>query len=60
MWAAFVAPADEVGARYCEDCHVAEIDDNQSVRYGVRSYALDQTRARVLWRKSNEMVAESF
>ena len=26
VWAAFVAPADAVGGRYCEDCHVAEVD----------------------------------
>src|SRR5580698_3078153 len=24
VWAAIVAPADEVGAQFCEDCHVAE------------------------------------
>ncbi len=60
VWAAFVAPADEIGAQYCEDCHVAQVDDNQSARSGVRSYALDQTCARALWRKSNEMVAEAF
>ena len=24
VWAGVVAPADEVGGRYCEDCHVAE------------------------------------
>jgi hypothetical protein len=26
---------------YCEDCHVAEISDDQGGRSGVRSYALD-------------------
>ena len=25
VWAGVVAPADEVGGHYCEDCHVAEI-----------------------------------
>ncbi len=40
VWAGVVAPAEEVGGRYCEDCHVAAIDD-VSARGGVRSYALD-------------------
>src|ERR1700761_1134269 len=25
VWAAVVAPADEIGGRYCEDCHVARV-----------------------------------
>src|SRR5580704_13704605 len=25
VWAGVVAPADEIGGRYCENCHVAEI-----------------------------------
>ncbi len=28
VWAAIVAEADAVGGRYCEDCHVAHIEDN--------------------------------
>ena len=24
VWAAVVAPADEIGGRYCENCHVGE------------------------------------
>jgi NAD(P)-dependent dehydrogenase (short-subunit alcohol dehydrogenase family) len=60
VWAAIVAPADEVGGRYCEDCHVAELVENPALRGGVRPYALDQERARALWAKSEEMVAERF
>jgi NAD(P)-dependent dehydrogenase (short-subunit alcohol dehydrogenase family) len=26
VWAAFVAAAEEVGGRYCEDCHVSLVD----------------------------------
>ena len=25
VWAAVVAPADEIGGRYCENCHVGHI-----------------------------------
>jgi hypothetical protein len=61
VWAAVVAQADEVGGRYCEDCHVAEIiDAGPTVLGGVRPYALDPDHARALWTKSEEMVGERF
>jgi NAD(P)-dependent dehydrogenase (short-subunit alcohol dehydrogenase family) len=60
VWAGVVAPADEVGAKFCEDCHVAEIVDHQGLRAGVRAYALDAARAKALWAKSKEMVGERF
>ena len=60
VWAGLVAPAIEVGGRYCEDCHVAEVEDDPSASSGVRSYALDQGRARALWLKSEALVGESF
>jgi NAD(P)-dependent dehydrogenase (short-subunit alcohol dehydrogenase family) len=60
VWAGVVAPADEVGAHYCEDCHVAEFSEGDAIREGVRGYALDPERARALWAKSEEMVGESF
>ncbi len=56
VWAAVVASADDVGGRYCEDCHVAEIDDDPDHRASVRSYALDPERAQALWARSEEMV----
>jgi NAD(P)-dependent dehydrogenase (short-subunit alcohol dehydrogenase family) len=62
VWASFVAHADEIGARYCEDCHVAEATDvPMSVGTGgVRPYALDPERAKALWAKSEEWVGEKF
>ena len=60
VWAGIVAPADEVGGTYCEDCHVAELEDGPDVRSGVRAYALDPDRAEALWAKSEEMVGERF
>jgi hypothetical protein len=27
VWAAFVAPAEEVGGRYCEDCQVSQVTE---------------------------------
>jgi hypothetical protein len=59
-----VAPADEIGGRYCENCHVGRIlpDDVvvSRISEGVRGYALDPANAEALWKKSEELVGESF
>lgn len=64
VWAAVVAPADEIGGRYCENCHVGHIvPDNVTITAGsegVRGYALDLDNAEALWEKSEELVGESF
>jgi NAD(P)-dependent dehydrogenase (short-subunit alcohol dehydrogenase family) len=62
VWAAFVAPAENVGGRYCENCEVSEITDGliSPVSPGVRPYALDPQRAKALWAKSEEMVGKRF
>jgi len=60
VWSGFRASGDEVGGRYCEDCHVAAVTDDPSVREGVRAYAIDPARADALWAKSEQMVRERF
>jgi NAD(P)-dependent dehydrogenase (short-subunit alcohol dehydrogenase family) len=64
VWAGAVAPADEVGGRYCENCHVGHVVADEviisAISEGVRGYALDSTTASALWQKSEEMVGESF
>jgi NAD(P)-dependent dehydrogenase (short-subunit alcohol dehydrogenase family) len=63
VWAAVVAPAEEIGGHYCEDCHVGQIvpdDVAIGVSEGVRRYALDPKNAEALWKKSEELVGESF
>jgi NAD(P)-dependent dehydrogenase (short-subunit alcohol dehydrogenase family) len=60
VWSGIVAPADEVGGLYCEDCHVAELVEGEGLRGGVRPYALDPEHAKALWAKSEEMVGERF
>jgi len=64
VWAGVVAAADEIGGRYCENCHVGKIvpDDVTitAVSEGVRAYAVDPTNAEALWKKSEEMVGEAF
>jgi NAD(P)-dependent dehydrogenase (short-subunit alcohol dehydrogenase family) len=64
VWAGVVASADEIGGRYCENCHVGKIvpDDVviSAISEGVRGYALDPNNAEALWKKSEELVGESF
>jgi len=60
VWAGVAAKAEDVGGRYCEDCHVAEIVADPASRKGVKPYALEPEHARALWAKSEEMVGERF
>ena len=61
VWAGVVASADEIGGRYCENCHVSQlVPDDVNFSEGVRGYALDPNNAEALWTKSEEMVGELF
>jgi NAD(P)-dependent dehydrogenase (short-subunit alcohol dehydrogenase family) len=63
VWAAVVASADEIGGQYCEDCHVGRIvpdDLPVGVNESVRGYAVDPNNAEALWKKSEELIGESF
>jgi hypothetical protein len=59
-----VASADEIGGRYCENCHIgSSVPDHvtiSAISEGVRAYALDPANAEALWKKSEELVGESF
>lgn len=58
-WAATAQELEGQGGVYCEDCHVAELDD-ESAEGGVRSYALDPQAADQLWSISEQMTGEVF
>ena len=63
VWAAVVAPADAVGGKYSENCHVTTNVTEGPLGFvteGVRPYALDPERAKALWAKSEELVGERF
>jgi NAD(P)-dependent dehydrogenase (short-subunit alcohol dehydrogenase family) len=63
VWAGVVADANDIGGKYCEDCHVAELVTDPELGVaseGVRPYALDAERAKALWAKSEAMVGEWF
>ena len=64
VWAGVVASADEIGGRYCENCHIGNVVPDEvaisAMSEGVRGYALDPKNAEALWKKSEELVGESF
>ncbi len=62
VWAAFIADAEEIGGKYCEDCHVSPVIPSEvpSLGEGVFSYAVDPETAQRLWKKSEELVGEHF
>lgn len=58
-WAATAPEIAGQGGVYCEDCHIAEVDDDDPVG-GVRSYAVDPEKAERLWAMTEEMTGEKF
>ncbi|MBX9444299.1 SDR family NAD(P)-dependent oxidoreductase [Dickeya chrysanthemi] len=63
VWAAFTASSDEIGGRYCENCHVSiefKAPQDDGFSDGYRAYALDAARAAELWRKSEDLVGERY
>lgn len=59
VWAATADELEGRGAVYCEDCHIAERDD-ESETGGVRGYAIDRDNAERLWELSETMTDERF
>ena len=64
VWAGVVAGANEVGGKYCEDCQVGQLipadQEVSAINQGLRGYAIDPENAAALWKKSEEMVGETF
>ncbi len=58
-WAATAEELEGKGGVYCEDCHVAEQDD-ESASGGVRSYALNPSYAEQLWALSEELTGVKY
>ena len=60
VWTGFVADPADIGGRYCEDCHVADLSAGEGIRKGVQAYAIDPVRAEALWSLSEALVKERF
>jgi NAD(P)-dependent dehydrogenase (short-subunit alcohol dehydrogenase family) len=60
VWAATAPELDGEGGRYLEDCHIAElVDDDPAISGGVRAYAVDAGRADALWELSERLCREA-
>jgi NAD(P)-dependent dehydrogenase (short-subunit alcohol dehydrogenase family) len=58
-WAATADELEGKGGVYCEDCHVAEQDD-ESASGGVRSYAINPSYAEQLWKLSEDLTGVKY
>ena len=58
-YAATAPELDGRGGVYLEDCHVAEVDD-EDPSGGVRTYAVDPGNAEKLWAMSEDIVGQTF
>jgi NAD(P)-dependent dehydrogenase (short-subunit alcohol dehydrogenase family) len=55
VWAATSPQLDGLGGVYCEDCEIADVNDADTPRTGVRTWAIDPDEASRLWRLSAEL-----
>jgi NAD(P)-dependent dehydrogenase (short-subunit alcohol dehydrogenase family) len=54
-WAATSPQLDGMGGVYCEDCEIAEVNDDPDGTTGVRTWAIDPVEAERLWALSAEL-----
>ncbi len=55
VWAATSPQLDGMGGLYCEDCDIAEQNDDPTSRHGVRTWATDPDEAARLWALSAQL-----
>jgi NAD(P)-dependent dehydrogenase (short-subunit alcohol dehydrogenase family) len=64
VWAAVVASDEEAGGKYAENCHIAEVVDNDAEVHflgeGVKKYAVDLENAKRFWAIAEELIGEKF
>ena len=60
VWCATSPMLADLGGVYCENAEVADINAELSVIGGVKSYSLDETNAKRLWKLSEQMIGTPF
>ena len=60
VYAATAPELEGRGGFYLHDCQIADVNDDETVSGGVRSYAIDPNAAQHLWVLSEEMVGQVF
>lgn len=60
VWCATSPLLHNIGGVYCEDAEVAVVATDTSIAGGVKSYSLDESNAKRLWKLSEEMTGITF
>jgi NAD(P)-dependent dehydrogenase (short-subunit alcohol dehydrogenase family) len=60
VWAATNELLNDIGGVYCENADIASLNSNEKVIGGVKTYSLDETNAKRLWKLSEEMTGIKF
>ena len=60
LWCAISSQLENYGGQYCEDCDIAQLSDDDAMRYmRVRPWACDNEAAERLWGETEEMVGNA-
>lgn len=60
VWCATSSLLDDLGGVYCENTDIALLSPDTSVIGGIKTYSLDESNAKRLWKLSEEMSNKSF
>ncbi|TCC89185.1 SDR family NAD(P)-dependent oxidoreductase [Pedobacter frigiditerrae] len=60
VWAATSPILNRIGGVYCENVDIAVLSANAALIGGIKSYSLDETNAKRLWKLSEEMTGITF
>lgn len=60
VWCATSPLLNNIGGVYCEDTDIAALATEASILSGVKPYSLDQTKAKRLWKLSEDMTGITF
>jgi hypothetical protein len=60
VWCATSPLLNNLGGVYCEDCDVAKLSVGDNIGDGVKSYSLNETKAKQLWALSEKLTGISF
>jgi len=60
VWAATSPLLNNIGGVYCENVEIALLNADVAIIGGIKSYSLDETNAKRLWKLSEEMTGITF
>ncbi|MFC4164046.1 SDR family NAD(P)-dependent oxidoreductase [Epilithonimonas zeae] len=60
VWCATSPLLNDLGGVYCENVDVAQLSSDVSIIGGIKTYSLDETNSKRLWKLSEEMIGMTF